>query len=58
VLSTADGSAAVQRVRSERTDVIILDGIEVCWQLRGFSDAYVLMLAARTEELDKLMDCR
>jgi hypothetical protein len=32
-----------------------LDGIEVCRQLRQFSDAYVIMLTARAEEIDKLL---
>jgi DNA-binding response OmpR family regulator len=32
-----------------------LDGIEVCRQLRTFSDAYVLMLTARSEEVDTLV---
>ena len=32
-----------------------LDGIEVCRQLRTFSDAYVLMLTARGEETDRIV---
>ena len=32
-----------------------LDGIEVCRELRTFSDAYVLMLTAKSEEIDKLV---
>jgi DNA-binding response OmpR family regulator len=32
-----------------------LDGVEVCRRLRQFSDAYVLMLTARTEEVDKIV---
>ena len=32
-----------------------LDGIEVCRQLRQFSDAYVIMLTAKTEEIDKIV---
>jgi DNA-binding response OmpR family regulator len=32
-----------------------LDGVEVCRQLRAFSDAYVLMLTARGEEIDRIM---
>jgi DNA-binding response OmpR family regulator len=31
------------------------DGIEVCRSLRTFSDAYVVMLTARTDELDTLV---
>ena len=32
-----------------------IDGIEACRQIRTFSDAYVVMLTARAEELDKLI---
>jgi DNA-binding response OmpR family regulator len=31
------------------------DGIEVCRQVRGFSDAYIIMLTARDEEVDKVV---
>ena len=43
-------------------DVVVLDvtlpgmdGIEVCRQLRTFSDAYVVMLTGRAEETDRLI---
>jgi DNA-binding response OmpR family regulator len=32
-----------------------LDGVEVCRQIRTFSDAYVLMLTARDEEIDRII---
>jgi DNA-binding response OmpR family regulator len=32
-----------------------IDGVEVCRRLRTFSDAYVLMLTARGEEIDRIM---
>ena len=32
-----------------------IDGIEVCTRLRTFSDAYVLMLTARSEEIDRIV---
>lgn len=54
-----DGLAAV---RTWQPDVVILDlglpgldGMEVCRQLRTFSDAYVIMLTARDDEFDTLM---
>jgi DNA-binding response OmpR family regulator len=57
-----DGAAAVGAARSETPDVVVLDlglpgldGIEVCRQLRTFTDCYVLMLTARTDEVDKLI---
>lgn len=32
-----------------------LDGVEVCRQVRAFSDAYVVILTARSDEVDKLI---
>ena len=60
--SAEDGAAALSLARDGDFDVIVLDvmlpgldGIEVCRQIRTFSDAYVLMLTARSEEIDKLV---
>ena len=57
-----DGPAAVGLAREVDPDVVVLDlglpgldGIEVCRQLRTFSDAYVVMLTARDDEVDKLI---
>ena len=57
-----DGLDAVRRAREVDPDIVVLDlglpgqdGIEVCRQLRTFSDAYVVMLTARTDEVDTLV---
>lgn len=57
-----DGPGAVEMARLAPPDLIILDvmlpgfdGIEVCRQVRTFSDAYILMLTARDEEVDKVV---
>jgi DNA-binding response OmpR family regulator len=57
-----DGPAALASARSAPPDVVLLDiglpgmdGVEVCRQLRTFSDAYVVMLTGREEEIDKLI---
>jgi len=62
VLVADTGPAALNAARHEAPDLIILDvmlpgmdGIEVCRQIRRFSDAYILMLTARTEEIDKII---
>jgi DNA-binding response OmpR family regulator len=57
-----DGPSAVAAAQRARPDLVILDlmlpgfdGVEVCRRLRTFSDAYVLMLTARGEEVDKVV---
>lgn len=56
------GEAGLESARRHPPDVIILDiglpgvdGVEVCRRIRVFSDAYVVMLTARDDELDKLV---
>ncbi len=57
-----DGLSAVEAVRADPPDVVVLDvmlpgldGIEACRQIRTFSDTYVLMLTARSEEIDRII---
>jgi len=56
------GPDAVEAARNDRPDLIVLDvmlpgfdGVEVCRQVRQFSDAYIIMLTARDEEVDKIL---
>ncbi|WP_280502218.1 response regulator transcription factor [Nocardia farcinica] len=62
VTITADGHDAVALARRVDPDVVVLDlglpgldGVEVCRQLRTFSDTYVVMLTARADEVDTLI---
>ena len=62
VVIVHDGLEAVASAREVDPDVVVLDlglpgldGVEVCRQLRTFSDAYVVMLTARSEEVDTLI---
>lgn len=62
VTVTHDGDEAVALAREVDPDVIILDlglpsldGVEVCRRVRTFSDAYVVMLTARSDEVDTLI---
>lgn len=62
VLVAGDGEQAVALARDFEPDVIVLDlmlpgidGIEACRQIRTFSDAYILMLTARVEEIDRIV---
>jgi DNA-binding response OmpR family regulator len=59
---THDGLQAVALAREVDPDVVVLDlglpsldGVEVCRQIRTFSDAYVVMLTARSDEIDTLI---
>jgi len=57
-----DGQAGLKAVRVFKPEIIILDimlpemdGLEVLSQLRRESDAYVIMLTAKSEETDKIV---
>ena len=61
VHTAVDGRAGVEVVRSKQANVVTLDiglpdidGFEVLRRIRGFSNAYVVMLTGRTEEPDLL----
>ena len=58
----SNGPSAVADARSFEPDVVLLDlglpgldGVEVCRQIRSFSDAYIVMLTARTDEVDRVV---
>ncbi|NUU15858.1 response regulator transcription factor [Cellulomonas humilata] len=60
-----DGAEAVPLLREVDPDLVVLDlglpgldGVEVCRQLRTFSDCYVIMLTARAKEVDTLRGLR
>jgi DNA-binding response OmpR family regulator len=62
VFTAEDGPSALEAVRRLGPDVVVLDlmlpgldGVEVCRRLRTFSDAYVVMLTARDEEVDRIV---
>ena len=57
-----DGPAAIEAAGLAEPDVVVLDwmlpgldGIEVLRELRRSSEAYVIMLTARTEEVDRIV---
>jgi DNA-binding response OmpR family regulator len=58
----ADGAEAIETARRFVPEVVVLDiglpgmdGVEVCRRLRTFTDAYIVMLTGRQEEVDKLI---
>ncbi|MEW6724923.1 MAG: response regulator transcription factor [Bacillota bacterium] len=61
-LEAGDGKAALELARRHRPDLIILDlmlpemdGYEVCRRLRAEGSIPVIMLTARSDEVDKLL---
>ncbi len=62
VIEAADGRRAVAAARRQSPDLIVLDvmlpeldGLEVCREIRRFSDVPIIMLTARDEDADKLV---
>ncbi len=62
VSSLADGSQVMAAVEEFQPDLVVLDimlpgmsGLEVCRQLRARSPIPVIMLTARTEEIDRIL---
>ena len=57
-----DGEEAMAMVRENEYDIILLDimlpkmdGLEVCQQIREFSNVPIIMLTAKGEDMDKIM---
>lgn len=57
-----DGEEALEMAKNRKYDIILLDimlpkltGLEVCQQIREFSDVPVIMLTAKGEDMDKIL---
>ena len=57
-----DGEEALEMAKNKKYDIILLDimlpkltGLEVCQQIREFSDVPVIMLTAKGEDMDKIL---
>jgi DNA-binding response OmpR family regulator len=62
VVSAIDGREALDRLRDGAFDLVVLDvmlpkldGFEVCRQVRARSTVPIIMLTAKTEEIDKVL---
>ena len=62
VLAVGDGSVVLQEVQNFQPDLVVLDlmlpgmsGLEVCRRLRAQSTIPVIMLTARSEEIDRVL---
>lgn len=61
-VSTAeDGQTAIKQFHKNVPDIILLDlmlpevdGMEVCWRIRAFSDVPIVMLTAKDQDIDKV----
>lgn len=61
-VSTAeDGQAAIKQFHKHVPDIILLDlmlpevdGMEVCWRIRAFSNVPIVMLTAKDQDIDKV----
>lgn len=58
----ADGREAIPAVKAAQPDLVLLDlmlpgrdGLDICRELRSFSDIPIIMLTARVEEIDRLL---
>lgn len=61
-VSVFDGEAALQAVKEQQFDLVILDimlpkmfGTDVCREIRKFSDIPIIFLSARGEEFDRVL---
>lgn len=61
-VSTYDGQSALQWAKTHNFDLVILDimlpkmsGIDVCREIRKFSDVPILFLTAKGEEIDRII---
>ena len=57
-----DGEEALELAQNNKHDIILLDimlpkltGLEVCQQIREFSDVPIIMLTAKGEDMDKIL---
>lgn len=62
VIMGSDGMEAVELVQQQNPDLVVLDvmmpimdGMTACSKIREFSDVPIILLTAKTDDLDKLM---
>ena len=62
VITGSNGLEAVQLVQTQKPDLVVLDvmmpemdGLTACSKIREFSDIPIIMLTAKTDDMDKLI---
>ncbi|MBF2047361.1 MAG: response regulator transcription factor [Leptolyngbya sp. IPPAS B-1204] len=61
VTTAADGLTALKQFHKQVPDIILLDlmlpevdGMELCWRIRAFSNIPIVMLTAKDQDFDKV----
>ena len=62
VITGSDGQEAIDQVKAQSPDLVVLDvmmpnmdGLTACRKIREFSDVPIIMLTAKTDDMDKLI---
>ena len=62
IITTGDGAEGVETIRGQKPDLVILDlmlpgmdGLDVCKEIRKFSNVPIIMLSARIDEVDRVL---
>jgi two-component system, OmpR family, alkaline phosphatase synthesis response regulator PhoP len=62
VMSATDGVSALSKILEDKPDLVVLDlmlpgmdGLEVCRRVRAESDVPIIMLTARSDDIDKIV---
>ena len=62
VITGSDGLEALQQVQEQQPDLVVLDvmmpnmdGMTACAKIREFSNVPIILLTAKTDDMDKLM---
>lgn len=61
VTTAVDGHSAIRQFHKQVPDIVLLDlmlpevdGMEVCWRIRAFSNVPIVMLTAKDQDVDKI----
>ncbi|MBD2465800.1 response regulator [Oscillatoria sp. FACHB-1407] len=61
VTTAHDGQSAIKQFHKQVPDIILLDimlpeidGMEICWRIRAFSNVPIVMLTAKDQDIDKV----
>jgi two-component system response regulator VicR/two-component system response regulator RegX3 len=61
VTTAVDGHSAIKQFHKQVPDIVLLDwmlpevdGMEVCWRIRAFSNVPIVMLTGKDQDIDKI----